>query len=76
MSVSHKVFVLNLENLENRAFYEKSGKTWNSKGIFIIFIQVKEKLGKINDLVHVLFSSFLFIVTNSYSQRGCSICCQ
>ena len=33
--ISQTEFILTLENLENRPFYEKSSKTWNSQGIFL-----------------------------------------
>ena len=52
----------NLENLENGQIYKKSGKTWNSQGTFIIFIQVKENSGKTKYLVYISFSLTIGIV--------------
>ena len=42
-------FILNLETWKTWKighFYKKSMKTWNSQGIFIIFIQVRENSGE------------------------------
>ena len=47
-------FILNLENLENRAIFTKSqGKPGIVRELFIIFIQIREKSGKTKHLVYI-----------------------
>ena len=48
-------------NLENRPFYEKSGKTWDSLGIFYDFDSNQEKVKEnrlfhLNIIFHYLFA--------------------
>ena len=71
--MNESAFILNLENLGNRAFYEKSGKTWNSQGIFYDFYpsQGKVRENKVFSL-HIIFINLL----HSCLQSGCSICHQ
>ena len=69
-------FILNLENmeiLENRPFYEKWEKTWNSQGIFYNSYRSQ---GKVRE--NKLFSPYIISINSSHGclQSGCSICCQ
>ena len=55
-------FILNLENLENRPFCKKSGKTWNSQRTFYNFYPSQGKSGNTKYLVYISFSLTIGIV--------------
>ena len=64
----HAGFMLNLENLQNKPFLEKkSGKTWNSQGIFYNFYPSQgEKISQ-----HAIFINYW----HGYIQSPCSDDC-
>ena len=48
-------FILNLENLENRLFLQKSGKAWNSQGILHNFFSSQDE----QIISSIIFINFL-----------------
>ena len=55
-------FMLSLENLENRPFSQKSGKIWNSQGVFYNIHPSQEKSGKTNYFVSISLSITIGLV--------------
>ena len=63
--------MLNLENLENRPFYGKSGKTWNSQGNLYNSYPSQETVWENRLLsLHAMFMSYGCAVSD------CFICCR
>ena len=72
-------FTLSLENLVNRPFLTRNqGKPGIVRELCIIFIQVRNKSGKMNHLVHISYKSSLSMVARElvvlFVINKCELC--